>query len=138
MVISEPVIGKISQKWIWLMARRLNQPDQSFAGLVYASIFVDDLVKRFEQFSLYRSAISLRDQNMKVVARTTLAQPATARRRQPSLRRAPTGAEPVFEEWNLPKRRINPLNVQSNLRLQRSEKYGFTLLVGIPDAYVTA
>ncbi|MBK7417510.1 MAG: hypothetical protein IPJ38_22940 [Dechloromonas sp.] len=34
MVISEPIIGKISQKWIWLMARRLQNPDNSFAGVV--------------------------------------------------------------------------------------------------------
>jgi hypothetical protein len=139
MVISEPVIGKISQKWIWLMARRVNNPDQSFAGLVYASIFIDDLLKRFESFKLVpSSAISLRDHNMKVVARTTF--DAT-----PPL---PIGDNRLSEELQ---RALSQNSLHGTYQsgastadgvsriyaYQRSEKYGFTLLVGIPKAYIT-
>ena len=139
MVISEPVIGKISQKWIWLMARRLNQPDRSFAGLVYASIFVDDLVKRFEQFNLVPgSAISLRDQNMKVVARTTFDAtpplPVGDNRLSEELRQAlsQSSKSGTYQSG------VSTADGVSRIyAYHRSEKYSFTLLVGIPDAYVT-
>jgi PAS domain S-box-containing protein len=139
MVISEPVIGKISQKWIWLMARRLNNPDQSFAGIVYASIFIDDLVKRFEQFKLVPgSAISLRDQNMKVIARTTfdatpplpigdsrLSKELQQALSQPSMSGTYQSGATTAD------------GVSRIYAYQRSEKYGFTLLVGIPKTYIT-
>ncbi|MEI2722719.1 MAG: hypothetical protein V9H26_04000 [Verrucomicrobiota bacterium] len=49
MVIAEPIVGKISQQWIWLMARRIQAPDGSFAGLVYASMFIRDLTRMLQQ-----------------------------------------------------------------------------------------
>ena len=52
MVLSEPIIGKISQRWIWLMARRINNPDGTFGGLVYGSIFIDDVDKMFAQMQV--------------------------------------------------------------------------------------
>ena len=72
MIISEPIIGKISQRWIWLMARRINNPDGSFAGLVYASIFIDDIEKMFAQIDMApNSVIALRDRNLGLIARST-------------------------------------------------------------------
>ena len=49
LVIAEPIVGRISQQWIWLMARRINAPDGSFAGLVYASMFIRDLTQMLQQ-----------------------------------------------------------------------------------------
>src|SRR5574343_112889 len=40
MVIAEPVLGKISQKWLWLTARRYTTPDGRFAGIVYAAVYI--------------------------------------------------------------------------------------------------
>jgi PAS domain S-box-containing protein len=140
MQISEPIIGKISQKWIWLMARRINNPDGSFAGLVYASIFIDDMVKMFEQFKLAPgSTISLRDQNMKVVARTTFddtpplaigdSRLSDGMQRE-MLNRYPEGS---YES--------GPTSADGVDRLyayRHSDKYGFTLHVGIPKSHINS
>jgi two-component system sensor histidine kinase/response regulator len=140
MVIAEPIIGKISQKWIWLMARRINNPDQSFAGLVYASIFVDDLSKSFAQFNLVSGGeIILRDRNMHVVAGTTFG--AT-----PAL---PIGDNRVSEELQkaLDQGSLHGTYTSASATADgvsrihayhRSAKYGFTVLVGIPQSHINS
>jgi PAS domain-containing protein len=140
MVIAEPIIGKISQKWIWLMARRINNPDQSFAGLVYASIFVDDLSKSFAQFNLVSGGeIILRDRNMHVVAGTTFG--AT-----PAL---PIGDNRVSEELQKALDQGSPHGTYTSASAtadgvsrihayHRSAKYGFTVLVGIPQSHINS
>ncbi|MEF8709307.1 MAG: PAS domain S-box protein [Candidatus Accumulibacter propinquus] len=140
MVIAEPIIGKISQKWIWLMARRINNPDQSFAGLVYASIFVDDLSKSFAQFNLVSGGeIILRDRNMHVVAGTTFG--AT-----PAL---PIGDNRVSEELQkaldqgsrhgtYTSASATADGVSRIHAYHRSAKYGFTVLVGIPQSHINS
>ena len=72
MVISEPLVGAISQKWIWLMARRVHKRDGTFGGLVYASIFIAEIVRMFDQIRMPPgSVIALRDLEMRLVARST-------------------------------------------------------------------
>lgn len=139
MVIAEPLIGKISQKWIWLMARRINNPDQSFAGLVYASIFVDDLSKSFAQVNrIPGTEVILRDQNMKVVAGTTLDAapplPIGDNRFSEELRNALAqgSLHGTYESGSTAADGVSRLYAY-----HRSEKYGFTLLVGIPQSYIT-
>ncbi|MBN8437431.1 MAG: PAS domain S-box protein [Candidatus Accumulibacter sp.] len=141
MVIAEPIIGKISQKWIWLMARRINNPDQSFAGLVYASIFVDDLSKSFAQFNLVSGGeIILRDRNMHVVAGTTFGATPQA---------LPIGDNRVSEELQkaLDQGSLHGTYTSASAtadgvsRIQayhRSAKYGFTVLVGIPQSHINS
>ncbi|MEF8699993.1 MAG: PAS domain S-box protein [Candidatus Accumulibacter sp. UW20] len=140
MVFSEPIVGKISQKWIWLMARRLNNPDQSFAGIVYASIFIDGLSKSFEQLNhLPGGEIILLDQHIKVVAGTTLVP-------TPSL---PIGDKRVSEELQKALDQGSPHGTYESSSIiadgvsriyafERSENYGFTLLVGIPKSHITS
>ena len=38
LIVFGPVFGRISKEWIIVLARRLNAPDGSFAGVVYANI----------------------------------------------------------------------------------------------------
>ncbi len=79
MVIAEPIVGKISQQWIWLMARRINAPDGSFAGLVYASIFMRDLDRMLGHGSLPTGGtVVLRDEQMRLVASNSHPGPAAA------------------------------------------------------------
>ena len=71
LLMPAPVFGKISQRWLWLVARRYETPDGQFAGLVYAAIYIDDLVHLFEEIKLDSGGvISLRDSAWHSVART--------------------------------------------------------------------
>jgi signal transduction histidine kinase len=38
LVIAGPIFAKIAQKWVMVFARRLNAPDGSFAGVIYANL----------------------------------------------------------------------------------------------------
>ncbi len=139
MVIAEPIIGKISQKWIWLMARRINAPDQSFAGLVYASIFVDDLSKSFEKFHLVPGGeIILRDRNMHVVAQTifgtSAALPLGDNRPSDELQKALAEGP---RQGTFASASTTAGDVSRSYAYHRSEKYGFTVLVGIPQSHIT-
>jgi PAS domain S-box-containing protein len=140
LVISEPIIGKISQRWIWLMARRLEQPDGNFAGLVYGSIFIDDLVAMFRALNLAPgSAISLRDENLALVARTTFDDtpplPSGDQKLSPAFRAAMAlnREEGTFDSDN-----ASPDGVRRIYSYHHNPKHGFTVLVGIPVATAMA
>ncbi len=139
MVIAEPVVGKISQQWIWLMARRLNRPDGSFAGLVYASMFIDELKKEFGTFQLPPgSVISLRDGQLRAIARTAFgdlpAVPIGDTRVASELR---TALAQGRREGVYVSDRSTADGISRLYAHQTSEKYGFTLQVGIPESHVS-
>jgi len=138
MVVAEPIIGKISQKWIWLMARRFNYPDGEFAGIVYAAIFIDDLVKVFEQYNLVSgSEITLLDNNMRIVARATFDETSPLTTHDNSLTVALQKALALnAQEGNYDSAPSTANGVNRFCTYQRNEKYGFTLLVGIPRSHV--
>ena len=138
MVISEPIIGKISQKWIWLMARRINNADSTFGGLVYASLFIDDIVAMFQQLSLPSgSVISLRDADLKLIARAKYGGLASSveigdARVSDGLRAAlaENPKEGTFLGTNTPD------GVSRIYAYQTSPEYGFKLLIGVPVASI--
>ena len=45
LVISEPVLGRISNKWVLIVARRVNNADGSFGGVVYGPIQLERIRK---------------------------------------------------------------------------------------------
>ncbi|MEI6557537.1 MAG: PAS domain S-box protein [Rhodospirillaceae bacterium] len=140
MVIAEPIIGKISQKWLWLMARRINNPDRSFAGLVYASIFIDDLVRMFEQTRLPKgSIISLRDQEMRLLA---LAPSENDRPAPIGDTKIPAELQALRESDAREGTWVGGLSggdeISRTYSVRRSGRYGFTVLVGVPVAVATA
>ena len=134
MIISEPIIGKISQRWIWLMARRISNPDGSFAGLVYASIFIDDIEKMFAQINMApNSVIALRDSSLGLIARSTFnragALPVGDRRISTSFARALTVNADSGTHVS------DGSNADGEQRIysyRRNAKYKYMLLVGIP------
>jgi len=70
LVLSKPVIGRISGKWVLILARRVNNPDGSFAGVVYGPIALERFMKLFAAFELGPSgAIGLRDGDMSIIVR---------------------------------------------------------------------
>ena len=70
LVISEPVVGRVSKKWSIILARRVNQPDGSFAGLVYGTITLEQFAMTFSTVDVgERGSISLRDEELALIAR---------------------------------------------------------------------
>ena len=70
LINSEPVLGRVSKKWSIIFARRVNQPDGTFAGLVYGTIALDELVKTFATVDVGENgSISLRGDELSLVAR---------------------------------------------------------------------
>ena len=70
LIISEPVLGKITQKWGIVFSRRLNDIEGNFDGIVYAFIDVKYFADKFSSLQLGNNgAISLRDSSLKVIAR---------------------------------------------------------------------
>jgi hypothetical protein len=70
LVISKPLIGGISGKWMVVLARRINQPNGAFAGLVYTGVALDYLTRDFSRIDIGKhGSISLVDQDASIVAR---------------------------------------------------------------------
>ena len=68
--ISRPLVGRIARKWVVNIARRVNRPDGSFAGVAYGSLSIDYLQRLFATLDIgRRGSITLRDDGLAVVAR---------------------------------------------------------------------
>jgi PAS domain S-box-containing protein len=67
---SKPILGRVAKTWIIGMSRRLNNPDGSFAGIIYASIALDHYTNLFSSLQISpNSSITLRDSDMALIAR---------------------------------------------------------------------
>jgi PAS domain S-box-containing protein len=72
LVISKPLIGGITGKWMVILARRLNHPDGSFAGLVYAGVTIDYFSRIFSKIDVgEQGSIALYDRDFGLVSRFT-------------------------------------------------------------------
>ncbi len=70
LVISEPIIGRISGQWAVSLARRINGADGSFAGVVYANLAIERLIRSFAELDVgAHGSVTLRDGNLGIVAR---------------------------------------------------------------------
>jgi PAS domain S-box-containing protein len=68
--INRPVISRINKTWVINFARRLNRPDGSFAGVVYANISLENFGKMFAIVDIGKhGAINLRDSDMRLIMR---------------------------------------------------------------------
>lgn len=70
LLFSEPLRGRISEKWVMVASRRLTRPDGSFGGVVLAAISSEYFSRGFAAVDLGRDgAISVRDFDLRLVAR---------------------------------------------------------------------
>jgi len=70
MLLTRPLFGQISKKWVIEIVMRIEQPDGSFAGVAYAAISLDYLSKLFSTLDLGRhGVIDVHGRDLKVVAR---------------------------------------------------------------------
>lgn len=68
--ISKPVLGRISKKWILIIARRVNNPDGTFAGVIHGNIPISIIQKQFESYDLGKHGmITLRDKDLSIIVR---------------------------------------------------------------------
>ncbi|MBT0664719.1 response regulator [Geobacter pelophilus] len=70
LVVSKPVLSRVTGKWLILIARRINLPDGTFAGVVYCGIPLEFFAKLFSSFNIgAHGAISFRDHELAIIAR---------------------------------------------------------------------
>ena len=70
LVISKPMVGRINQKWVIVLARRIDQPNGSFGGTVFAAISLEQFSATFSALNVGRhGVVVLRDQELGVIAR---------------------------------------------------------------------
>jgi len=68
--ISEPVFARIDKKWVLPIARRLNHPDGTFAGIVYALVSLEKISTSFSHLEVGKGGIvNLRDSDMNIIVR---------------------------------------------------------------------
>jgi signal transduction histidine kinase len=74
LIISKPLLGRISGKWTIVLARRVNDSSGRFAGAVFATMSLEHFQQLFSALNLgIRGAVSLRDANLGLIARHTTA-----------------------------------------------------------------
>jgi len=70
LVISFPVLGQIMQQWVIVLGRRIDNPDGSFGGVVFAPIPVQALTRNFTALNVGEHGdIALYSNDFKLVAR---------------------------------------------------------------------
>lgn len=57
LVVSEPVVGRVTGKWVLIFSRRLETPTGAFAGAVIAPVPVDWFLRRFESLEVGRNGV---------------------------------------------------------------------------------
>jgi PAS domain S-box-containing protein len=70
LVMSKPVLGRISLKWVIIFARRLNYANGDFAGVVYGPILIETLQRRFAALNLgVKGVIALHNDKNELLTR---------------------------------------------------------------------
>jgi len=73
LIFSRPLLGHVKDKWVIVLARRLNRPDGSFGGVVAASIASEYFANTFATLDLGKDgAVTLRMAELDLVARYPL------------------------------------------------------------------
>jgi signal transduction histidine kinase/PAS domain-containing protein len=136
--IAKPTVSKITGKFVVTFARRYNRPNGTFAGTVYASIGVDELNSLLAQIKMPKGGtIALRGGDMSLIARHVFE----------GENRIPVGStqlieafaraiqhDPISGTFFSDNSSLDP--VARTYSYQRSEKYKFVAVVGLPmDQY---
>ncbi|MBJ6726861.1 ATP-binding protein [Geomesophilobacter sediminis] len=69
-MVGNPIFGRMSKHWVFPIASRINNPDGSFAGVVFGAISVDYIARIFSTFELgQHGVITLRNEALQVLVR---------------------------------------------------------------------
>ena len=70
LAISKPQVSRANQKWVLVLARRIDQPDGSFGGMAFAAIALEQLSRTFSAINVgSRGVVALRDGELGVIVR---------------------------------------------------------------------
>ncbi|CAG4883239.1 Signal transduction protein [Georgfuchsia toluolica] len=70
LVISKPQQSRINQKWVIVLARRIDRPDGSFGGMAFAAITLEHISRIFSAIDVGpHGVVVLRDGDLSVVSR---------------------------------------------------------------------
>ena len=70
LIITKPLFGRVTGKWVMILARRINHPDGRFAGVVLASLALENLERRFSEMKLGpNGSIAMRNKEMALIVR---------------------------------------------------------------------
>lgn len=131
--VAKPFVGKIAQKWLWTFARRINKPDGSFGGVVFAAMYISELEQLLAQIKLEPgSAVSVRDAELGLIARSTFDGASLI---PPGDRRLSTAFRAALQtnprEGTFISDKTTPDSVSRIYSYRRNPEYGFTVNVGI-------
>ncbi len=70
LVISKPLVGKLTGTWVIILARRLEHSDRSFAGMIHAVIELSQLDRAFAALDVgAHGSVALRDLDLGLIVR---------------------------------------------------------------------
>ncbi len=70
LVISKPLVGKLTGTWVIIVARRLEHSDHRFAGIVHAVIALEEFNKAFASLDVgQHGSVAIRDLDMRLITR---------------------------------------------------------------------
>ncbi len=130
--ISQPVIGRIDKRWIWMFARRITLPDGSFGGVVFAVLNIDEINKILAKMPIGPGdSITLRDTRLHLVARNAVQSEKTIPIGSQSISKpfeAALQSNPKLGSYTSGRSSIDDISRIHTYR--QSPKYGFTINVG--------
>ena len=134
-IVGKPLLGRINKKWTWPFFRRINRPDGSFGGIVFAGIEIQRIEDDFAQIRLDAgSAIGLRDTDLGLIARYPSANSTHTPIGDQHLSipfSATLQANPQEGAYNSGATSID--QVSRTHAYRRNAKYGFVINTGVSD-----
>ena len=132
-VADKPFFGRISGRWVWTFARRINKPDGSFGGVTFSAVYLDEISKMLGKIKMAPGdSVSLRGGKYELIARY----PAASQYEFPigEQRFSAQFLEALSHNmregtYDVEAARID--GIARTYAYYRSEKYGFLVNVGI-------
>ncbi|MFZ4860540.1 MAG: PAS domain-containing protein, partial [Desulfuromonadaceae bacterium] len=98
LIISKPLLSRTTGKWSIFIARRMNNPDGSFRGIVYVGYFLDTLQQKLKTVDVGRTGVvMLRNSAMELLTRYPNVTGAVA---TPGMKNVPTEFKNMIESGN--------------------------------------
>jgi hypothetical protein len=70
LVVSRPLMGRLTGTWVIILARRIERPDHSFAGMAHAVVPLDQFTRAFSALDVGpHGSVALRDLDLGLIAR---------------------------------------------------------------------